>query len=80
MMDGVIYYAAGELPFFELDTAIQPDNPHPIRHGDIAASNIAGTFELLGQMPEDFKDRLIAAVNASVTLAPARKRNILQRL
>jgi len=80
MMAGIVYYKAKEVSFFELDTAIQPDNPHPIRHGDIATCNIAGTFEVLGQMPENFRERLLVAVNSSVTLTPARRQSLLAKI
>jgi hypothetical protein len=80
LLAGVVLYGAGELPFFPLPTAIQPDNLHPIPHLHLARCDAAGTFAELGDMPSDFHERLIAAVNASVTIPPARRKNILQRI
>jgi hypothetical protein len=80
LMSGVVFYPKGELDIFELDTAVQPDNLHPIAHTDIQRSISMGSFELLGTMPSDFRDKLIAAVNASKTMKPERKRNILARI
>jgi len=80
MMAGVVYYTAGRLSFFPVDTAIQPDNLHPIPHADIASCLQYGTFEILGKMPADFKQLLITAVNASITMKTARKATVIQRL
>jgi hypothetical protein len=65
---------------FELDTVIQPDNPHPLSHIEINRSIKQGTFEHLGAMPEDFRAALLNAINASKTMKPERKRNLLARL
>ena len=80
MKAGVVYYLAGELSFFTLNTAIQPDNLHPIRHCDITACHAQGSLTILGNMPPDFRARLRAAVNASITMKPVRKQSILTRL
>ena len=79
-LDGVVFYAAGELSFFSFDTAIQPDNPHPISHTDIGKCIANGTFVLLGKMPDTFPARLISAIKASVTMKPVRKKHWLERL
>jgi hypothetical protein len=80
MMGGVVFYRAGDLSFFELDTAIQPDNPHPIPHADILHCLQSNTLEILGNMPAGFKAQLAAAIGASITMKPARKKNLLERL
>jgi hypothetical protein len=80
LMAGVVFYAEGTSNLFERDTAIQPDNPHPIAHQDILNSIKRQTFEQLGVLPTDFRDKLIAAIGASKTMKPERKRNLLKRL
>jgi hypothetical protein len=80
LLAGVVYYPAGELPFFPLATVIQPDNLHPIPYSHLARCHTSGTLVELGDMPSDFQDRLVAAVNASVTLSPARRQSILKRI
>jgi hypothetical protein len=80
MMAGVVYYKANELSFFNSNTAIQPDNLHPISHSDIVSCYEKGIFDILGNMPDDFSDRLINAINASITISSERKQNILKRL
>ena len=77
---GVVFYASGDIPFLPVDTAIQPDNPHPIAHADINRCMANGTFEPLGTMPDDFAQKLVSAINASITMKPVRKKNFLARL
>jgi hypothetical protein len=80
MMGGVVFYTAGELAFFEADTAVQPDNLHPIPHGDILRCVQNHTLELLGTMPLAFRGQLSTAITTSVTMKPARKKHLLERL
>jgi hypothetical protein len=77
---GVVFYTAGQLPFFPVDTAVQPDNPHPIAHNVIAQCIARRTLVILGQMPADFSQLLAAAITASVTMKPARKQHWIARL
>jgi hypothetical protein len=80
MKAGVVYYKAGELSYFSMNTAIQPDNLHPIPHAEIAKCYANSSLKLLGQMPEDFHDKLVAAVKASITLSEDRRLSILGRI
>jgi hypothetical protein len=77
---GVVFYKAKSLPFFPLNTAIQPDNPHPIAHVDIRRCMTNGSFEHLGEMPDNFGDLLVAAIKSSITMKPSRKANWLKRI
>lgn len=77
---GVVYYPKNSLSFFPENTAIQPDNPHPIAHYQLAACNAQGTLTILGAMPPDFPSRLTSAINGSITLSAERKQNYLQRI
>jgi hypothetical protein len=80
MMAGVVYYPKHSLSFFPESTAIQPDNPHPIAHSQLAACHAQGTLTILGAMPPDFPSRLTAAITGSITLSAERKQNYLQRI
>jgi hypothetical protein len=80
LMAGVVFYQKQSTTFFELDTAVQPDNLHPLSHTDISQSIQQRTFEHLGTMPMGFRASLISAINASKTMKPERKRNLLARL
>jgi hypothetical protein len=59
---GVVSYDAGVLPFFPLATSIQPDNLHPIPHRHLIKCHAEGTFVELGNMPQDFQDRLVKSI------------------
>jgi hypothetical protein len=80
LMAGVVYYPRAVIDFFELDTAVQPDNLHPIPHSQLIAHLRNGVLEHLGSMPADFKLKLEAAIQASKTMKPERKRSVLARL
>jgi len=80
MKGGIVFFTAGELTFFESDTAVQPDNLHPIAHTNIVRCLQSHTFEMLGMMPESFKARLSAAITTSITMKPARKKHLIERL
>jgi hypothetical protein len=54
MKAGVVYYKSGELPFFSVNTAIQPDNLHPIPHVHMAKCHLNSSLKMLGQMPARF--------------------------
>lgn len=79
-MAGAVYYRAGELSFFPQNTVIQPDNQFPIPHTHLNTCHNSGTFAVLGRMPDDFRQRLIDAVKASVTMTSVRKQHILERI
>jgi len=80
MMAGVVFYPAGNLSFFESDTAVQPDNLHPIPHASIVRCIQNQTLERLGIMPAEFRGQLAAAIATSVTMKPARKKHLIERL
>ena len=80
MLAGCVLYRAGECDCFECDTAVQPDNQVPIRHADISSSHERGELQILGTMPEDFKERLRAAANNSFRIVPRERNRLLQFL
>ena len=79
-MAGCVFYAAGELPFFEAPTAIQPDNQFAIPHESILRALDHGAFRVIGQMPADFHDKFIHAVKNSVTISPRESKRLLDFL
>jgi hypothetical protein len=80
MMAGVAYYVSGEVAFFPANTAVQPDNLHPIPHAALTKSYLEGQLKVMGSMPNDFREKITAAADASVTMKPDRKKNFLARL
>lgn len=79
-MAGCIFYPAGQLKFFPGDTFVQPDNQFPISHTVIVEAHENRSFEQLGVMPADFKEKLIKAVNASITINSRKKSRILKAI
>ncbi len=80
VMAGCVYYKAREIALFPSNTAIQPDNPHPIPHKHLTQCHANGSLNILGTMPQDFQEKLKKAIQDSITLTLARKRNWLERL
>lgn len=79
-MAGCVYYKKGEVGCFAENTAIQPDNVHPIDYDRLVEEEKRGRFRRHGSLPADFRAKLIAAVKASITIPARRKEQILARL
>jgi hypothetical protein len=69
---GCVYFPAGEISCFPLNTYIQPDNQFPIPHADIEKAHGSGTLKIHG-LPQDFEKRLCAAVRYSTVLSRREK-------
>ena len=80
IMAGCVYYKAGEVGFFATNTAIQPDNPHPISHDYLIECNTNNSLTILGVMPQDFHQKLTTAIQSSIRLTSERKQHWLARL
>jgi hypothetical protein len=80
LMAGCVYYKGGEIAFFGSNTVIAPDNPHPISHGHLVECYINNSLTILGVMPQDFRGKLLAAIQASITLTLERKQHWITRL
>jgi hypothetical protein len=73
-MAGCVYYKAGEVECFSVNTAIQPDNQFGISHAHIEKHHSAGQVEVHSPLPQDFQAKLQKAVEDSDTLS-GRKRD-----
>lgn len=73
---GVVIYEVGTTACFESRTAIQPDNQFPISYKDLITHHKNGELEILGVLPEDFRDKLIKAIDNSATIPPRLKARI----
>ena len=62
LMAGCVYYQAGQLKVFQLNTAVQPDNQVTISHAYLSESHKNGSLDYLGLMPEDFEAKLLKAI------------------
>jgi hypothetical protein len=79
-MAGCVYYKQGDVPCFHSNTAIQPDNIHPIPYDHLIEQEENGRYQHRGSLPADFHAKLIAAIRNSVTLSMVRKKNLLAQL
>ena len=76
---GVVCFEAGEVACFDLETYIEPDNQFPIKHYDILRAHQNGKLEI-HKLPTDFPDRLMAAIDASITISPREKSRLSKYL
>jgi len=77
---GCVYYKAGDVDCFKRNTVIQIDNQFGIPYRAIAKAHREGKFKLLGQLPNDFHQKLIAAADRSFTLSPIKRKRLLQMI
>jgi hypothetical protein len=75
-MIGCVFYEADQITFFDLDTAIQPDNPLPFAYDRLEAFGKSGMYRVEGDMPPDFHEKLIEAIKKSDQL-PRKKKAVL---
>jgi hypothetical protein len=80
VMAGCVFYKGGELALFPHNTAIQPDNPHPIPYAYLIQCHAENSLTIVGTMPADFRQKLTNAIQASIRLTPDRKQHWLSRL
>ena len=76
MRKGCVWYDAGVIPCFPLDTAIEPDNQIPIPHEVIRRAHCNGTLQI-HELPPQFEDDLRGAIGSSATLSMAKRIRIL---
>ena len=69
-MAGVVLYEPGDT-CFRVRTAIQPDNWFAVEHRNIRAE------DLIGHLPNDFHERLVTAIRASVRLTGKQRAKLL---
>lgn len=67
-MAGCVFYKAGDVHCFPVDTAIQPDNQHGIPHALIEQGHTAGAVKI-ATLPANFQERLKQAVKDSDSLS-----------
>ena len=78
-MLGAVCYEVGKA-CFDVRTVVEPDNPLPISHQDIVRHNRSRAFAVIGALPADFHERLVAAIKASVTMSQSRKSSMLTKI
>jgi hypothetical protein len=76
MMKSCIYYAAGEVKCFPLETVVQPDNQFPISHADLGKAFMERTLEIHPPLP-NFEHELRRVIRESDTLDDRRRERLL---
>lgn len=79
LLKGVIKYGAGDLAFFPEPTIISVD-PMLIEYGVLRRCHISTKIEPLGEMPGDFRERVLTAILNRADWNKAKKRSVLTRL
>jgi hypothetical protein len=76
---GCVFYAAGEIVCFPLDTYIQPDNQFPIHHHKISECHRKGKLKSW-RLPDNFESRLRDAIRDSPLLSKVQKGRLFKVL
>jgi hypothetical protein len=79
-MAGVVFYQAGQFKAFHLDTAVQPDNCVAIPHEKLRESKQNLKLDVFGTLPGNFQDRLLEAIDNSLTLDDRQRKRLLNIL
>ena len=73
MSDGCVFYEDNET-CIPGPTVILPHDNYPLQYANLTDHDVCGT------MPDDFHDRLIAAIRCSVRLTHGRRQSLLNHL
>jgi hypothetical protein len=79
LLEGAIEYQAGELKFFPKRTIV-PVTPMPIPYASLRKCHVSTKIEPLGEMPEDFRERVLTAILNRADWNNAKKRTVLTTL
>ena len=80
LLNGCVFYKAGELAFFDQDTIIDPANFMPLLHDTLQREATKGRYCVEGKMPDDFHQKIVAAMRSSTTLEPKKKLALLEAI
>ena len=75
LMQGCVLVRASESDCFRKDTIVQADNLFPVRHSFLQEDTC-----IIGQLPQDFHEKIVAAIKVNIVLEPRRKQRLLQEL
>lgn len=73
---GAVIYEKGTTACFDQRTAIEPDNQIPIPYSELTKHDKDGLLENLGVLPTDFRERLLKAIENSVTMEKRKKERL----
>jgi hypothetical protein len=78
LMAGCVSYEKGELPFFQLDTVIDPSNFITMLHRTLQKEADAGRYRIEGKMPDKFQQEIANAIRNNPVLEPKKKKLLLE--
>lgn len=78
LLNGVVLYESGDIPFFSERTVIDPAQLLQIWHSHLQKESAKGRYRIAGRMPADFHPRLVTAIKQSFVLEPKKKKQILE--
>jgi len=75
---GVVVYRRGEVECFESErTFIEPKH-YPMSYSELQRYDARGEFSIVGRLPAEFRERMIAAVNAKIEWRNTQKQEFLR--
>jgi hypothetical protein len=78
LWDACVFYKKGTLPFFRLDTIVDPSNFIPMLHSTLKAEADKGRYRIEGKMPEDFHKKIVEAIRKHPVIEPKKKSVLLE--
>jgi hypothetical protein len=72
-----IFYKGKTLPFFPIDTMIDPSNYIPMLHETLAKEAKHGRYRVEGKMPDTFHNSLVEAIKCHPNIEPKNKKILL---
>jgi len=78
MMHSCVFYEAGQVSCFSVDTVIQPDNLYPIGYPRLKEHHEDGSLSIWESvLPADFEEKLRTAIRNHVRMSLMQKRRVL---
>ena len=79
-MVGAVFFEKGATACFDKDTIVEPDNQIPLSYEKVMYADRMNTLERLGELPDDFGEKLIEAVKKSETMYEMQQKRLLKLL
>ena len=76
-LKGVVEYRKGEVPCFGRDRTFVDPKSYPIAYREIQSADARGEFAIVGHLPPDFREKMIAAVSAKIEWRKVQKQEFL---
>jgi hypothetical protein len=77
LLAACVFYKARILPFFEVDTIIDPSNYISMLHSTLKTAASRNLYRIEGTMPDDFHQKLVEAIKKHPNIEPKNKKFLL---